>query len=280
MSTESEVAPIEAIPDSASEPHGLENETGANPEVPEPSSSGDDAAKGKTAKGVQKRLDELTRDKGELQRVNERLLALLERGGISEKQAEQKVETHAEPVRADYASHEDYLAARADFKVAQAVEGALAKRAETEQREKAQATAKAAESTWSEAVEKAKAKYDDFEDVAYADPKNGGPAVTQHMAEAIKTSDVGPEIAYWLGNNVSESKRIAALSPAAQAREIGKIEVGLANPKPAVKASKAPDPIEPLSGKSNPKGELRGDESMDEIYRSMFPQQKGRRTGL
>jgi hypothetical protein len=280
---ESEAAPSpEGLSDPASEPNGLENETGASPEVPEePASSGDDPAKGKTAKGVQKRLDSLTSDKRELQRINERLLALLERGGVSERQAERQVEANAEPVRGDYANHEDYLAARADHKVAVAVEQALAKRAEAEKREKAVQSAKEADATWTEAVDKAKAKYDDFEDVAYALPKDGGPAVTQHMAEAIKTSEIGPEIAYYLGSNVAESKRIAAMTPAAQAREIGKLEAKLAEPtKSPVKVSSAPDPIEPVSGKSSPRGELRGNESMDEIYRSMFPNRKGGRQGF
>jgi hypothetical protein len=44
------------------------------------------------------------------------------------------------------------------------------------------------------------------------------------MAETIKSSDIGPDLAYWLGSNPKEADRISRLSPLLQAREIGKIE--------------------------------------------------------
>jgi hypothetical protein len=68
--------------------------------------------------------------------------------------------------------------------------------------------------------EEARAKYDDFEQVAY----NPQLRVTDAMAETIKASDVGPDLAYWLGSNPKEADRISRLSPLMQAREIGRIE--------------------------------------------------------
>jgi hypothetical protein len=42
------------------------------------------------------------------------------------------------------------------------------------------------------------------------------------MAETIQSSDIGPELAYYLGTNPKEADRISRLHPLAQAKEIGK----------------------------------------------------------
>jgi len=71
--------------------------------------------------------------------------------------------------------------------------------------------------------------------------------ITDHMAGVIQTSDAGPEIAYHLANNPTESYRIASLPPAVQAYELGKIEAKAS--LPSVKTvSGAPAPIKPLQG--------------------------------
>ena len=91
--------------------------------------------------------------------------------------------------------------------------------------------------------EEARTKYDDFEQVAY-NPKL---RITDVMAEAIRTSDIGPEVAYFLGQNPKDADRISRLSPLSQAKEIGKIEVKLASDPPARKTTSAPDPIRPVA---------------------------------
>ena len=71
------------------------------------------------------------------------------------------------------------------------------------------------------------------------------------MAEAIRESDFGPDIAYYLGTNPSESNRIARLTPLSQAKEIGRIEAKLqAEPPKAVKTTSAPAPIKPVTAHS------------------------------
>ena len=47
---------------------------------------------------------------------------------------------------------------------------------------------------------------------------------TPVMALAMKTSEQGPDVAYFLASNPGESERIAALSPLEQAREMGRLE--------------------------------------------------------
>lgn len=98
-------------------------------------------------------------------------------------------------------------------------------------------------------VEAAMEKYDDFEMVGKL-PKDGGPSITDHMAEVIKASDIGPEIAYHLYKNIPDSRRICGLPPLQQARELGKIEASLTMNPPANKVTSAPDPINPIGSRS------------------------------
>ena len=97
--------------------------------------------------------------------------------------------------------------------------------------------------SYHEREEKARDKYEDFEQVAY----NPRLPITQVMAETIQASDIGPEMAYYLGSNPKEADRIARLSPFLQAKEIGKIEAKLAENPPVKKSSSAPTPISPVT---------------------------------
>jgi hypothetical protein len=95
--------------------------------------------------------------------------------------------------------------------------------------------------------EEARGKYDDFEQVAY-NPKL---PVTETMAQTIQSSEIGPDVIYWLGSNPKEADRIARLNPLLQAREIGKIEARLASNPPAKKTSTAPAPIAPVTARTS-----------------------------
>jgi len=102
------------------------------------------------------------------------------------------------------------------------------------------------EDAYAEREEEARNKYDDFEQVAY----NPQLRVTDVMAETIKASDLGPDLAYWLGSNPKEAERISRLSPLLQAREIGKIEAKLGTEPPQKKTTSAPEPIRPVSARA------------------------------
>lgn len=105
----------------------------------------------------------------------------------------------------------------------------------------------AIEDAYHEREEEARAKYDDFEQVAY----NPQLRVTDVMAETIRASEIGPDLAYWLGTNPKEADRISRLSPLLQAREIGKIEAKLGT-NPFVKpTTSAPAPISPVTARTS-----------------------------
>ena len=99
---------------------------------------------------------------------------------------------------------------------------------------------------YSELEEEARAKYDDFEQVAY----NPRLPITDTMAQAIRASDIGPEIAYYLGSNPKEAERISRLPGILQAKELGKVEAKLASDPPTKKTSNAPAPITPVTTRS------------------------------
>ena len=95
--------------------------------------------------------------------------------------------------------------------------------------------------------EDARAKYEDFEQVAY----NPALPITAAMAETIQSSDIGPDLAYYLGTHPSEASRISRLSPILQAKEIGKLEVKIASEPVLRKTTSAPSPNAPISGRGS-----------------------------
>jgi hypothetical protein len=129
--------------------------------------------------------------------------------------------------------------AYAEALAARKAEELLAKReAEREQRELLMA--------YKEREEVAFEKYDDFEQVVY----NRALPITNVMAETIQASEIGPDVAYYLGSNPKEAERISRLSPYLQAKEIGKIEVKLTDNPPVKKTTSAPPPIKPVTAKT------------------------------
>ena len=82
------------------------------------------------------------------------------------------------------------------------------------------------------AVTTGQSKYRDFDAVI-----NGGlaPFLNDAMREEIAASDVGHEVAYWLGKNPAEAARISALDARSLAREVVKLEAKVtAPPKPVL----------------------------------------------
>jgi hypothetical protein len=99
------------------------------------------------------------------------------------------------------------------------------------------------------------AKRDDFvadlQDIDGFDmAKFGKLRITPDMADVMVDSDVGTKLAQHFLSNPDEASRIADLSPARQAAEIGKLEAKLSAVS-TKKPSNAPDPINPVNGKGS-----------------------------
>jgi len=153
------------------------------------------------------------------------------------KAAEKQLKTPVEiPPIEQFASPDEYADALAERKA----EELLARR------EQARMQSEIIES-YHDKEEEARVKYDDFEQVAY-NPKL---PITDAMAQTIQSSDVGPDMAYYLGSNPKEAERISRLTPLQQAKELGKIEAKLADNPVVKKTSSAPAPIAPITARSS-----------------------------
>ena len=158
--------------------------------------------------------------------------------------------SEAPPKESDYSDPFEFAAANAIWKAERRVEEREAKKAgeagEAAKREAEEITAKeraVIEQSWTAQLADAKQRYTDFDAVALS---NEVP-ISQAMGEIIKTSDVGADVAYFLGQNRALAAQIAQLQPVEAARAIGRIEASLSQPKPRTETN-APPPISPVRG--------------------------------
>lgn len=96
---------------------------------------------------------------------------------------------------------------------------------------------------WTAQVADAKTRYADFDAVAHAKDL----PVSQAMGDIIMTSDAGPDVLYFLGQNRALAAQIAVMHPVEAARAIGRIEATITQPKPRTETN-APTPINPVRG--------------------------------
>jgi hypothetical protein len=139
----------------------------------------------------------------------------------------------------------DYAERRAEWKAERKAEEKItAFRKETEAAN-AKREAERLEAEMNAFIERGRAKYDDFAEKCEGDDL----PITPFMYEAAKDADNGEDVIYYLGDNPKEARRIAALKPVRQIREIAKIEAQIAaaakaDEKPKAEAPKAPTPKE------------------------------------
>lgn len=195
---------------------------------------------GRRKRGLGERAIEYRNQARDLARVNERLLNLMERT-LAGGQPPTIERPTGPPQRENFETYEAYLEAKADFQVAEKL-----KEVETRaERARQEQSIREREESWQQRQKQASKRYDDFDEVTMSDDLT----ITPIMAEAIKDSDMGPDVAYYLGKNPDVAEKIARMNPAAQVRELGKIEARLESTKEPVKRpSKAPAPIEPVGG--------------------------------
>ena len=200
------------------------------PDAPENASEPETEDKPKG--GFQKRIAELTRNWREEQRRNDELLAILRSNQAPAPRPEvPDVPPTLESVGFDETKYQQALIAHAERR-AEAAADAKIRAWQQQQQVQAQVESfKSRESTFAESVE-------DYADVVY-DPST---PISAPMAEVIRESEVGPQLAYYLGKNRNEAAKIAAMSPIAAARELGRLEAKLAAPVTKPVVPKAPPP--------------------------------------
>lgn len=240
----SEVEPVEATAQAEeadkveTEQSGTVAEQDQSPQATDTPVEKPDEAHKKRA-GVEKRISELTAKRREAEAraaaAEQRLAEVLNSGDAGAKDEA--------PTLDGFESYDQYIDARTKWVARQEFKA--------QQRESAEASKKAAygqreevlKAEFAGKVEDARTRLPDFDAVAF----NPNVPVTEAMQTAILESDMSADVAYYLGKNPEAAHRLTAMSPMSVAREIGRIEAMILAKPVTVAATKAPDPITPVS---------------------------------
>jgi hypothetical protein len=216
-------------------------------------------AKAGTDPAVQKRIDQLTREKRELDEAfeseyNARILA-------EQQLRDLKKEPETAPVKA-----EEKRPRLADFKTAEEFDAAMDVyentqrdriRVEAEQAARAQAAVERANEDLGKRYQQAASDIGgDFEEVIKA-ANESKLTPPEHIQAALREGEYGVHVAYYLAKNPDELKRLEGLSPVRAVAEIGKLEMRFAKSaeaepeaekpkaraKPTVETTRAPEPL-------------------------------------
>lgn len=210
--------------------------------------SEDSSAEPKKAKGVQKRIDELTHNWRSTERDRDywRELALKNQ---QPQQQPQQLPEESPPKEEDFEDYNDYLKAEARYVVKEELKAereAIRQESESTERQKEGARIQA---DFMSRADAARGRYGDFDAVAF----NPAIPISEGMMEVILRSDRGPDMAYYLGKNPDVAQKISAMTPYMAASEMGKLETSLSAQK---KETKAPDPVEPIGSGTSKSKEL------------------------
>lgn len=197
---------------------------------PEPQTDGGEAKESPVPK---------TFTQAELDAIVAREKAKAERKAFREALNKVTAQPKPEPKREAFADDETFSKAQLEYLAEQRAQKLI------EERE-AKREAERRHESFMEKAEKASEKYPDFQLVV------GNPTlpINDAMVEYLADSELGADVAYWLGKNPMKAQQIAAMSPIKAARELAKVEAELAS-KPKASPSKAPEPISPV-GKRGP----------------------------
>ncbi len=195
---------------------------------------------------VQERIDELTRQKKDMERE-----AAYWRSQVEKKQAESIPESP--PVKPTLEAY-NYDVTAFDAAIERYAEQTAAYKSHlsaAEERKRSEEIAKyRAEQEFSEKSSQFAAKTPDF----FVTVQNPNLRITAEMAEAIKLGEFGPQVAYKLGKHPDLANSIASLDERRQYLAIGRLHAEAeieARTFPKVEQTKAPPPIKPVGVKAS-----------------------------
>lgn len=222
-------------------------------EVPEDKPEGDEKPKAK--KGVQERITELAHKRreaeAEAEAAKQYAKELEARLSALENARNTPIEASDKPQRSQFVNEDDYLEALTDWKAEQAV----ANRERQQREAQLKAEAEAIDNAFITRVKKAAEEIEDFEEVVGSANVN----IPDFLVMAIKESESGPLLTYYLAKHQDEARRIAAMRPIQAIKALDRIERELVSDEPASepevskpKPKRAPEPITPVKGTTTP----------------------------
>ena len=212
-----------------------QNADGTNPAPAQPAAD-PNAAQPKPENHDARRLKKFMDKASQLEAEN---LALKAQIGGGQKQA-QAGEPQA-PVRENFANEDDFIQARIDYGISKAIPT-------IREQISSQTMRTTAENAFQQREIELRKEKPDYDDII---SEAGNVRIPPIVADAILTSELGPDLRYYLAQNPDKAQKLNYMPPAAAARELGKIEaeiIGSKGARPAVRPSNAPAPIRPVSG--------------------------------
>jgi hypothetical protein len=205
----------------------------------------------KRARGVQRRMDELTADKYAERERALRAERLLEQMWQQRQPGTQQPAEEQEPQREQFSDYEDFVAAKAEFRAAKRAEAILAKRldgaAQASREMQVQAEASQLRQRFvAKQQEFAKTTPDYFDVVNTEDVR-----VPEATAALLHTMDDAPQVIYHLAKNPETAARLWNEPPVRQAILLGQLSATL---KGTPQVSKAPEPGKPTGARSGESG--------------------------
>ena len=234
----------------------------------------------KALKGVQKRIDELTRARYEAEERGRQEAEQARQEAAYWRQMAEQAKQQIGPPRSDqFQDYEQFLRATAAFEAQKVTEERIAaerqqawqyQQAQMRQAQEAQARAQY-EATIQHKVAEAEKKFPDFVEVVTS-PELPGLQGTPAFG-AILESEMGAEVMYYLGKNPARAHQIVSLSPLAQVREIGRIEASLSTGKSVTQAPPPPSSVNAQTGTATKSPERM---TVDEYYAHITRGRRGK----
>jgi DNA repair exonuclease SbcCD ATPase subunit len=251
MSDESDLA-VSAGPEPVSQPEVTEAPQGTEGQTDGQAAESDEEAEKSEAA---KRREREKAYKANLRKEAEEAKAAADRAEQRRLKIIQAGANEKPPVESEFSDYAEFVAAKAVWTAEQRTTQRHAQELEAEAQDarKQAETIEAAErqlvnQSWSERVTEAKSRYADFEQVALAPDV----PITPAIADMLKHSEKGPDLAYFLGMNKAAAAELAALSktsPMQAAWALGRLEASISAPSPRM-TSQTPEPIAPVRGKA------------------------------
>lgn len=297
---QAKVEPKPEVKVEPTEPAETEEEATETPEaseetetatVPEAEEEQEPEQRPKGKGGFQKKIDKLTREKGE---ASARALALedelrelkerMAKPAVAEEKP--KVETKGKPtadeIGTKYKDYDEFNEALIDWKTEKLLQTTLETRDREARERETREIQETRDTNYREAAKEFAEQTPDFNE-AVVNATKSGMKLPEPIIELIKELPNGPAVTYYLVTNPETSLELLSASPAMGFAMIGRISQGFeAQPEP-VKApakkpiSSAPPPAKPVSGNSARSSTPLSEMTTDEFIRSRNQQERDRR---
>lgn len=253
----------------------------------------DSETKAKPKNRYQERINELTAKARQAERERDELLRKLEEKTNPPKADPKPEETNTEessapsPTDKNEDGSDKYPLGEFDPKfVKDTIQHALKEQLENQQKQEQEKQKLTAEQqyraelqdNWNEKLESVQERYPDFRDKGeqmLSVFEGIDPAYGQYLTDTLMEMDAGPEVFYYLSNNLDEAEQIVNAGPRKATISLAKLEAQLTGTKtsesPKVKITKAPAPPPQVKGSAVAKASIPLDtDDLDAFSKVMF----------